>query len=721
LSRNLRPAAIDRAQVLRHLREHPGDDKRAIARAFALKGGERVVLKEILRQLAAEGLFAPRRRDDAEPATSRDRAIAGRVVAIDPDSAEAMVEPLEWLRPGRPPRWRLSVRDSQRLERGDRVLVQPGRARGRAALLRQADRLPERVVGVVRASPSGRVLEPVDRRLRASFAIDARGGPPPPLDSIVVADLLPARRLETPRARVREIAGHVDDPRSASLIAIAEQGLPTAFAPDAQREAERLSPIGLGARANLRDRPLVTIDGADARDFDDAVHADADDDPDNPGGFVLTVAIADVAAYVELGSALDREAATRGTSVYFPDRVVPMLPERLSNDLCSLLPSEDRPVIAAELVISRHGRLLSSRFRRAMMRSRARLTYEQAQRAMDGNTAALPEPGLAAPIATLHDAYQALARARERRGALDIDLPERVVELDRLGRVTGIAPRPRFTAHRVIEEFMIAANVAAASILIERGRPCVFRVHDRPTDERLAGLRETASSLGLGLPGAGAMHSRTLAELLRRAAARPDAAQIHEAVLRSQALALYAADNIGHFGLALPRYAHFTSPIRRYADLVVHRCLIAALALGTDGFAPEDAKALAPIAEAISRAERRAQAAERAALDRYIARHLAGRLGDVVAGRVSGSHRVGLFVVLDDTGASGLVPIGDLAAAGWHLTRAGVLARGRQEMRPGAAVQVRIVAADAVTGAVRLALAEADNHVRARPRQAWLR
>jgi ribonuclease R len=436
----------------------------------------------------------------------------------------------------------------------------------------------------------------------------------------------------------------------------------------------------------------VTIDGSDARDFDDAVWAEPDGDPQNPAGWHLVVAIADVAHYVAPGSALDREAVLRGNSVYFPDRVVPMLPEALSNGLCSLKPDEDRACLAAHLWIDAEGRKQRHRFERAIMRSAARLTYEQVQEARDG--------GAGLPLAkdrldALYRAFAALDRARMARGALELDLTEYRVLLDKAGTPTAIEPRKRLDSHKLIEEFMILANVAAAEELEARRRPSLYRVHDTPDPERLDALRRALSDLGVpgvGLAKGQVVRPALLNRVLTGVAGRPEAPVVNDLVLRAQAQAVYSPANIGHFGLALPRYAHFTSPIRRYADLLVHRALLDE---------PQPAERLEATGKHVSATERRATAAERAALDRYRARLFGNRIGELFAGRVSGVQRFGLFVTLIDSGTDGLLPIACLPPDFYRFDRDRMKLTGRHSRRSfglGDALSVRLAEADPLGG-----------------------
>ena len=470
-------------------------------------------------------------------------------------------------------------------------------------------------------------------------------------------------------------------------------------------EAEAARPAGLDHREDWREVPFVTIDPVDAKDHDDAVFARPDTDPKNAGGFVIDVAIADVAHYVTPGSALDREALLRGNSVYFPDRVVPMLPERISNDLCSLKPGVDRAAMAVRMVIAADGRKREHRFHRVLIRSVAKLNYAQTQSAIDGHPDEATKPLLEPVIAPLYAAYAALKRARDVRGPLDLDLPERKILLKPDNTIDRVISPARLDAHRLIEEFMILANVAAAETLERAHAPLIYRVHDEPAVEKLHALREFLATLDISLPKAGVLRPEGFNRILARVKGRDSEPLVNEIVLRSQAQAEYAAENYGHFGLNLRRYAHFTSPIRRYADLIVHRALIRALKLGDDGLpASEDARALGEIAARISAAERRAMAAERETADRLIAHFLADRIGATFSGRISGVVRSGLFVKLDDTGADGFIPAATLGADFFrHDERRHALtgdATG-ETYRLGDPVSVRLVEAAPVAGALR--------------------
>jgi len=620
------------------------------------------------------------------------------VTGIDPDG-DAIAEPIDWDDEGPPPRILMAAeaRGQPSLAAGQRVLARlrpagPGRYEGRA--IRVLETAPARLIGVFRPGPRGEGrIEPTNRRVRAEWSVPPGESLGAEAEEVVLAEPLPraGRHLGLRTARVVERLGSLNDARAVSLISITTHELPHVFSPEAERAAARARATTLAGRVDLRDVPLITIDGEDARDFDDAVFAE----PEPGGGFRLIVAIADVAHYVRPGTALDRAARERGNSTYFPDRVVPMLPEALSNGWCSLRPQEDRGCLFAEMRIDAEGRKRSHRLGRGLMRSAARLTYEEVQAAHEADRS------LGLPLPALYAAFRALLDARLRRGTLDLDLPERKIVLDAAGQVAAVDPRPRLDSHRLIEEFMILANVAAAEELEARRAPCIYRIHAPPSAEKLTTLRDFLRGLGISLPPGDRIHPRDLDRVLRRVAGTDVAPLVSEVVLRSQSQAAYSTNNIGHFGLALSRYAHFTSPIRRYADLLVHRSLIRALRLGTDGLAANEAAGLEETAAHITRTERRSVAAERDAADRYLAAFMADRIGEVFQARVSGVTRYGIFVTLSGNGANSIVPRSTLPDdQWWHDEREQTLTgrHSRQVFRLAQEVEVRLAEASPVTG-----------------------
>ncbi len=654
------------------------------------------------------------RKDRRNGRTRQDRSGRARlgevatvlVTGIDPDG-DALARPVTWDEEGPPPLVLMAPepRGHAALAPGQRVLARlrpagPGRYEGRT--VRRLPESPGRILGVFRSAPAGGRIEPTDRRAKSAWTVspeEAAGVEP---GEIVLAEPLPRhhRTLGPGPARVVERLGRMGDARAISMISIATHAIPHVFPGAALHAAARARAVAAAGREDLRDVPLVTIDGEDARDFDDAVFAEPDGD-----GWRLIVAIADVAHYVRSGTALDQAARERGNSTYFPDRVVPMLPEALSNGWCSLRPNEERGCLFAELRIDAAGEKRGHRFGRGLMRSAARLTYEQVQEAADrGET-------LDVPLPPLYGAFRGLLAARQRRGTLDLDLPERRIVLDEAGRVATVQPRARLDSHRLIEEFMILANVAAAEELERLHAPCVYRVHAPPSAEKLENLRGFLHGLGVSLPPGGQVHPRDLDRVLRAVADTDQAPLVNEVMLRSQSQAAYGADNVGHFGLALPRYAHFTSPIRRYADLLVHRSLIRALRLGPGGLSAEEAVGLEAAAEHVTATERRSVAAERDAGDRYLAAFLADKVGAVFAARVSGVTRFGLFVTLPETGATGIVPRSSLPDdLWWHDEREQTLTGRRTGLvfRLAQPVEVRLAEASPVTGGLAFQLMQGE-------------
>ncbi|HEY9569115.1 MAG TPA: ribonuclease R, partial [Thalassobaculum sp.] len=682
--------------------------RREIAKAFDVRGPERAELRRMLKEMADEGLLDFGRRRRVAPPGALPEVTIVEVTGTDADG-EALARPAVWRDDAEPPRILvLEDRRSGALGPGDRALVRlerRGENRYVARIIRRLARSAPQVLGIYeRTEDGGGRVRPTDKKAKSAIAVDRRdSGDAEPGDLVTVELLARSRnRLGMPSGRVIERFAGIADPRSFSRIAIQEHDIPDVFPEAAVELAERAKPVTLGKREDLRGVPLVTIDGEDARDFDDAVFAESDTDPANPGGFRLLVAIADVAHYVRPGDALDREALKRGNSVYFPDRVVPMLPEALSNGLCSLRPDEDRACMAVEIVIDADGGKRRHRFTRGLMRSRARLTYRQVQQAVDGDPADGVPEGILEP---LYGAYRALRRERERRGALDLEIPEKRVILDDAGNVTEIGIRDRLESHMLIEEFMVLANVCAAETLEARRQPCMYRVHESPDPEKVDALAEVLASLGINLAKGQVIRPKTFNGILAKVRGQPAERMVNEMVLRAQAQAHYAPGNAGHFGLGLARYAHFTSPIRRYSDLLVHRGLIRGLRLGDGGLGPDDDQKFTEWGEQISATERRAAAAERQTVDRYLARHLADRIGGEFAGRINGVTRFGVFVTLAETGADGLVPIRSLPDDYYDHDDARHSLTGRfhgRVYRLGDLVEVRLVDADPISGSLSL-------------------
>ncbi|MDR3449727.1 MAG: ribonuclease R [Alphaproteobacteria bacterium] len=564
-----------------------------------------------------------------------------------------------------------------------------------------------RIIGMLSKAGETWRIQSTNRRDRGDYLLHVKGGRFELAEGqLAIAEKTHSRSRFAREAKLIEVIGDINAVNAVSLIAIAQNEIPTEFPKEAVAEADAAQPVTLANRTDLRKIPLVTIDGADARDFDDAVFAEPDGE-----GWHLIVAIADVSHYVKPGSALDKTAYERGNSVYFPDRVVPMLPEALSNELCSLKPHVERACMAAHLYLDKAGEMTKWEFVRGVMRSHARLTYEQAQDAVDGKPDDTTRPLVDNVLKNLYGAFRCLLAARGKRGTLELDLPERKVEIEN-GKVKTIKVRSRLDSHRLIEEFMITANVAAAAQLEGKGGVCLYRVHDKPTELKLEGLRDFLDSIGISLVPPKQMHPRFLTQILENSAGTEHAQVVNEMMLRSQSQALYSPENIGHFGLALAKYAHFTSPIRRYADLIVHRGLIRACKLGDDGLTEREVEKLEDIADHISNTERRAAGAERDATDRFITLFMADRVGATFAGRISGVARFGLFARLDETGADGIIPMNSLPDDYYFHDEKRQALIGRKTKKVyqlAQPVTVRLVQADRLTGSMALELVEPDS------------
>ena len=706
-----------RQQILDWVAQHPdATAKRDIAKAFGIKGAERIELKRLLKELEAEGALERRRRHyhDAEalPAVSV-------IQILSPDAdGDLFAKPVEW--PGEGPMPRILFRPraaDPAVGPGERVLarlipVQAEDHQYEARLIRRVVNSPLRILGIFRRESTdphagGRIL-PIDKGADKEWIVRAGATHGAQNGELVEAEQAgPKNRLGLPSARIVERLGDPSAPRAVSLIAIHQHGIPDEFPDAVLTEAEAARPASMKGREDLRGLPLCTIDPSDARDRDDAVAAILEDD----GGATVWVAIADVAHYVTPGSAIDREAWKRGNSTYFPDRVVPMLPDVLSGDLCSLHEAVERPVLAVRMRLDAQGNKVAHHFVRGMMRSVASLSYEQAQAAADGKPDDVTGPLQASVITPLWHAYGLLKQARERRQPLELDLPERQIELTPDGRVKSVNFRDRFDAHKLIEEFMVLANVAAAEELERLRRPLLYRVHEEPTLEKLDALREVAQASGFTLAKGQVLQTSHLNRLLDQAQGTDFDELINMTTLRSMTQAYYHPENFGHFGLALRSYAHFTSPIRRYSDLIVHRALILGHKWGKDGLSPDDIERLSETAEHISETERRSMAAERDTTDRYLAAYLADRVGAEFSGRISGVQKFGAFVKLDETGADGLLPIREIGNEYFYFDRDAQTLMGSEtglEISVGQRVMVRLSEAVPITGGLMLELLELE-------------
>ncbi|SEJ28348.1 RNAse R [Sphingomonas sp. OV641] len=680
--------------------------KREIARAFGLTAQEKIGLKALLKDMSDEGLIdsAPGRAFHKMGGLPKVTVL--RVVDVD-DGGNIWATPEKWEAETPPPRVRVRERRRGEIGVGTRVLARTEEAGSGwiAHPIKALAPAAEQMIGVLRGEGDRLWLQGVEKKERREYAVSDAGGAQP-------GDLVLAERAGRPpriTARVVERLGDPFAPRSFSLIAIHRHEISHVFDQETLDEAARVArqPLGDG-REDLTHLPIVAIDPADARDHDDAIWAAPDDDPGNPDGWRAVVAIADVSFYVRAGSALDREARRRGNSVYFPDRVVPMLPEVLSADVCSLKEDEDRAAMACHLQITKNGALKSWRFTRAVVRIASNIAYEDAQAAIDGDadTAALPEHLMAA-LHNLWGCWSALAQARDKREPLGLDLPERQVALDEKGRLLSVAPRERLDAHRLVEDYMIAANVAAAKALEAKKAPVMYRVHEPPTRAKLAALKDYLETFDIPFALGQVIKPATFNNILERVGDADFRPQVMEQVLRTQTQAYYGPGNHGHFGLSLGSYAHFTSPIRRYADLLVHRALTSSYGLGPGGLnGDEDFERLG---ETISKLERRAMEAERETIDRYVAAFLAERVGEIVDARITGVQNFGFFATVEGVGGDGLMPVSDLGGEYFRYDEAAMRLVGEtsgDEYVLGQRLKLRLADSNPVSGALRFELPE---------------
>lgn len=706
-----------KSAILQWITDNPAlTAKREIAKAFGIKGAARIDLKRILKELEAEGHLQKRKKTFRE----RDSLPPVSVLQIiGPDSdGDLEARALEWEGEGPEPQILVIPKSGDKaLGAGDRILARVTKLKGvgnlyEARLIRHIGANPERIIGIFRQGHEGGRILPIDKGASKEWLVPSGASSGAKDGELVEAELTGSKaRMGLPRAQVVTRLGDPSAPKAVSLIAIHQHGIPDHFPDAVIAEADAKTPAGLDGRTDLRDIPLITIDPFDARDHDDACYAEADKDPANKGGHILWVAIADVAHYVTPGSELDREARNRGNSSYFPDRVVPMLPDRLSGDLCSLHEGVERACIAVRITIDSEGNKLGQEFLRGLMKSPASLNYLEVQQAMDGNPNEKTAPLVSPVLRPLYAAYAALKKARALRQPLELDLPERKIILDDDGKVTSVAFAERFDAHRLIEEFMVLANVCAAETLIEKKQPLLFRVHEEPAQEKLNALRETAEAAGLTLPKGQVLQTRHLNQLLKQAAATDESELINISTLRSMTQAYYAPENFGHFGLALRNYGHFTSPIRRYADLIVHRALVAAHGWGKDGLTQADADGLKETGEHISQTERRSMVAERDTTDRYLAAFLSEHVGSELGGRISGVVKFGVFVKLDATGADGLIPVRSLGREYFDFDADASTLMGSETgvmISLGQRVTVKLASATPQTGGVELEMLTLD-------------
>lgn len=700
---------VTEKDLLTYIDESPQPlTKRELAGAFKIKGDDRRPFNSMLKNLEEEGRLV--KQPGGAYAVPGALPSVGVIEITDVNlDGDVFAKPVKWNAEEDGPAPHIEVKPGKKghppYAKGDRLLARLEKqdAIYAARPIRRLDTPQSRVLGMVVKDGKKYLLRPTDKKAKYDFSIPEKDLNKAKDGDIALGEVQPDKgRRREKDVRIIDVIGHETDPKAISLISAHEMGLRGDFTHEAIKETKDMKVPPVKGREDLRDIPLVTIDGADARDFDDAVYAEKTGD-----GFAIIVAIADVSYYVRPDTPLDKEALGRGNSTYFPDRVIPMLPEALSNDLCSLRPKEDRACLAARMTIDRDGNLKSYKFVRGLIKSAARLTYEQVQAARDGQSDDVTGPLLDPVIKPLYEAYDILVRARDKRGTLDLDLPERAIEIDGKGRVTAIKRRTRLDSHKLIEEFMILANVAAAAALEKKDAPCVYRVHEAPDPVKLESVRDMVRAFGLSLPRGQVIRGPQLNQLLHKAADMPFGHLISSVILRAQSQAHYSTENYGHFGLALSKYAHFTSPIRRYADLLVHRSLVSAYGLGPGGLDESQRVRLGEMAEHISQTERISMTAERNATDRFTALYLSEQTGAEFNGRISGVTRFGLFVELDETGADGLIPIRTLPDDYYdHIEEQHALIGRRhgRVYRMGAPVTVRLMEADALTGGTILQL-----------------
>jgi ribonuclease R len=707
--------------------------KREIARAFGIRGDAKIALKRLLNDMAAEGLIETSRGRAFNQVGGIPRVTVLKIVDVD-DSGHVYGRPEHWEADTPPPKLRIIEKERRgALGIGDRVLARTEERGDKfvAHPLKKLAKKQELVLGVLRQEGTRFWLTPVEKKERRELAVsdvgDGEAG------DLVLCEI--SGRGGRVSARIDAVLGDPFAPKSFSLIAIHKYELPHEFSDATIAEAKKVAKQPLGDREDLTHLPIVAIDPADARDHDDAIWAARDDDEDNEGGWKAIVAIADVSFYVRPDSALDKAARSRGNSVYFPDRVVSMLPEELSADICSLKEGEDRAAMACHLTIAKDGTLKKWRFTRAKIRVAANIAYEDAQAAIDASEEDRVEvsspvclmPELEGPVPKelvdsalkpLWGCWRALFAARNKREPLELDLPERQVVLDEKGRIESVAPRERLDAHRLVEDFMIAANVAAARALEAKQAPVMYRVHEPPSREKLEALKDYLETFGIPFTLGQVIKPATFNRIIERVGDSDARPEIMEQLLRTQMQARYAPERLGHFGLALATYAHFTSPIRRYADLLVHRALVSAYKLGEGGLPSGDAEKFDEIGEQMSRLERRAMEAERETVDRYVAAYLADQVGQVVLCRITGVQPFGFFATVVEFGGDGLVPVSTIGEEYFRYDEKAQQLVGEDSgttYRQGQKLRLRIAEANPVSGSLRFDLPEQQSPSRPPP------
>lgn len=704
----------EEAQVLEFIRENPGRaSKREITRAFQIKGEEKIKLKKLLRKMTLDGKLEKPHRSRLQISGELPPVLVVEIFSVD-QHGDLTARPQNWENNEQPPKILMYANDRRnKLALGDHALVRlsPNKDKGETGYVAKVIRKLEKrqstqIMGIFRSDDENiAFVNPTDKKDRNQYIIpkidwnDAKDG------ELVLIQLKPghqrSRHMKAKPAKVIKSFGSIDDARSISLIAIVSLGIATEFPDDVLAEAKNSEEPVLGDRKDLRHIPLITVDPSDARDHDDAIWAEMDMEPSNEGGCHIIIAIADVAHYVRSGSALDREAAKRGNSTYFPDRVVPMLPESLSNGLCSLHENEDRYTMAVHIWFDKRGKKIRHKFVRGLMRSHASLSYEEFQNAHEGIVSKRAEPILNTVIQPLYQAYDILSKGRDFREPLELSVPEKKIILDDEGHIKEIKERFSLTAHRLVEEFMIQANVAAAEQLESKQTACMYRIHEQPSLEKIENLRTFIESLDYTFSKGQVVKPKIFNNLLCKVKNTAHENVINTIILRTQMQAQYSPENQGHFGLSLTRYAHFTSPIRRYADVLVHRALIKALKLGKDGISNYDVGNMVDTAEHISNSERNSMIAERQSTERYIANYMSNKIDDEFEGKINGVHKAGLFITLNQSGGEGFIPISSLYGDYFHYDKEHHLLEGEHShiiLQLGDAVTVRLKEANPVSG-----------------------
>lgn len=700
-------------QILEFIRENPGRaSKREITRAFQIKGEDKIKLKKLLRKMTLDGQLEKPHKSRLQVSGDLPPVLVVEVTGID-NHGDLTAHPQNWDHPENPPKILMFAHDKRnKLGLGDQALVRlsPNNAKGEtgyvAKVIRRIERRSAQVMGVFRSDDENiAFVDPTDKKDRNRYLIAKTDWNGAKDGTLVLVQLKPSRQrsrhTKAKPAKVLKCYGSVDDPKSISLIAIISQGIAIEFPEDVLKEAERSETPKLDNRTDLRTIPLITVDPSDARDHDDAIWAEMDTSKENEGGCHIIVAIADVAHYVPPASALDKEAVKRGNSTYFPDRVVPMLPETLSNGLCSLHENEDRYTMAVHIWFDKRGKKLRHKFVRGLMRSHASLSYEEFQNARDGAASERATPILDTVINPLYDAFDILQKGRIHREPLELTVPEMKINLDKSGNIAAINQRVGLTAHKLVEEFMIQANVAAAEELERKSTPCIYRIHEQPSLDKIETFRQFMQSLDYNFAKGQVIKPKIFNSLINKVAGTAHENVIGTIILRTQMQAKYSPENHGHFGLSLTRYAHFTSPIRRYADVLVHRALIRALKFGKDGLSAYDSDNLFETSEHISTTERNSMIAERNSTERYIAHYMSSKINEEFDGKINGVLRAGLFISLTKTGGEGFIPISSLVGDYFHHDKEHQLIEGEHSgliYQLGDSVRVRLKEANPISG-----------------------